>query len=317
MMTYDYNKVVIVGAGKVGMTAAYALLLAGFCHEIVLFGRDKSKLVGEKLDLEHAMALTHKTTISICDSYDEVKDTDVFVFCAGAPQAPGETRLQLAAKNLAIVEQMVPGLMAASPEAILLMVANPVDLMTFRAQELLGLRPGQIFGSGTLLDTARFRFHLSEFLNVNPRSIHAYVLGEHGDHSFPVISSARIGGTPLTQFPEFSREKADEAYGKARDAAYAIIESKGATYYGIGASITKIVRTILTNGQSVLPLSVPVSDYYGQGAMAISTPCILGRSGVQQVLQPSLDESEQEQLRLGMEALREVYADSKNPAPQA
>jgi L-lactate dehydrogenase len=313
MTPYDYNKVVIVGAGKVGMTAAYALLLAGFCHEIVLFGRDKSKLVGEKLDLEHAMALTNKTKISISDDYRDTADTDVFVFCAGAPQAPGETRLQLAAKNLAIVEQMIPGLMAAAPDAILLMVANPVDLMTFKAQELLHLRPGQIFGSGTLLDTARFRFHLSEFLNVNSRSIHAYVLGEHGDHSFPVISSATIGGTPLIKFPGFSREKADEAYTKARDAAYAIIESKGATYYGIGASITKIVRTILTNGQTVLPLSTLVTDYYGQGEMAISTPCILGREGVQQVLLPTLDEGEQNMLRSGMTALKEVYAETARP----
>jgi L-lactate dehydrogenase len=303
----DYFKIAVVGAGKVGMTAAYALLLSGIAHEIVLFGRDKSKLVGEELDLEHAMALTHKTKITISDDYAELAGTDVAVFCAGAPQAPGETRLQLAAKNLQIVDQMVPKLMQAAPQALLLMVANPVDLMTYRAQELTQLPAGQIFGSGTLLDTARFRFHLSEFLPVNPRSIHAYVLGEHGDNSFPVISSANIGGQPLVEFPGFSREKAEQAYQKARDAAYAIIESKGATYYGIGASITRICRSILSNSQTVLPLSVPLNDYYGQSGMAASVPCILGRAGVQQVVMAALDEREQEKLAKGVGELREVY----------
>lgn len=304
---YDYNKVAIIGCGKVGMTAAYALLLSGVCHEIVLFGRDRSKLLGEKLDLEHAMALSNKTVITATDDYADLKETDIFVFCAGAPQAPGETRLQLAEKNLAIVEQMVPKLLEAEPQAILLMVANPVDLMTLKAQELLQLRPGQVFGSGTLLDTARFRFHLSEFLPVNPRSIHAYVLGEHGDHSFPVISSANIGGQPLVDFPGFTREMAQEAYQKARDAAYSIIESKGATYYGIGVSITKIVKTIFMNQKTVVPLSTVINDYYGESGMAVSVPCILGRSGIQKIIRVSLDDSEQGELASGVRALKDAY----------
>ena len=307
----DYFHVTIVGAGKVGMTAAYALLLAGFCQEITLFGRHKDKLVGEKLDLEHAMTLSHKTKITISDDYNDLKGTDVFVFCAGAPQEPGESRLELAAKNLGIVDTMVPPLLAAAPNALLLMVANPCDLMTYRAAQLVPqARPGQIFGSGTLLDTARFRFHLSESLPVNARSIHAYVLGEHGDHSFPVISSASIGGQKMVSFPGFSREMAWEAYVKARDAAYAIIESKGATYYGIGASITKIVKTIWSDWQTILPLSVTIDDYYGQGGINVSVPCVLGRSGIQQQIKAELDETEQQQLAAGVAALKEVYAGS-------
>lgn len=312
-MQTDYFRVTIVGAGKVGSTAAYALLLAGFCQEITLFGRHKEKLIGEKLDLEHAMALSKKTKVTITDNPADLAGTDVFVFCAGAAQEPGETRLQLAAKNLGIVDKMVPDLMAAAPEAILLMVANPCDLMTYRATQVMPqARPGQIFGSGTLLDTARFRFHLSEFLPVNSRSIHAYVLGEHGDHSFPVISSATIGGQKMVDFPDFSREKAQEAYQKARDAAYAIIDSKGATYYGIGASITKIVKTIWSDGRTILPLSVTHDFSDGQMPMNASVPCVLGRDGVSQQINVDMDEKERAQFQESLTALREVYAGVMN-----
>ncbi|MDR2638272.1 MAG: L-lactate dehydrogenase [Helicobacteraceae bacterium] len=305
----DRFKIAIIGAGKVGMTAAYALLLGGGFHEIALYGRDKRKLLGEKLDLEHAMALSHKSAISVSDNPAELSGVDIFVFCAGAAQAAGETRLQLAEKNIKIVNDLVPKLLEASPDAILLMVTNPVDLLTLRAKEISPA--ARVFGSGTLLDTARFRFHLSEFLRVHPRSIHAYVLGEHGDHSFPVISSANIGGQPLTSFPEFSREKALEAYRKARDAAYAIIESKGATYYGIGASVAKIARSIITNGQSVLSLSTIIDDYYGQSGMAVSVPCILGRNGIERVIKVALNQDEQDQLADGVKALKEAYLAGK------
>lgn len=293
----DYNKIAIVGAGKVGMTAAYALLLEGVAHEIVLFGRDASKLIGEKLDLEHAMALTHKTKIVASDDYNDLKETDIIVFSAGVPQMPGETRLQLAAKNVEIMEKMLPPIAEVAPNAIFLIVANPVDVLTYKANQLLGLPKGRIFGSGTTLDTARFRFHLSEVLPVNPRSIHTYVLGEHGESSFPLISSASIGGQNLATFPGFSRELAEEAYQKARDAAANIINSKGATYYGIGEAVTTITRAILRNSQSVLPLSVPVNDYYGVNDVCLSLPVIIGRNGVEQIIKPSLDEKEQQQLK--------------------
>ncbi len=301
----DYNKVAVVGAGKVGMTAAYALLLDGMAHEIVLFGRDANKLLGDKLDLEHAMALTHKTKIVASDDYNDLRDTDVLIFTAGVPQLPGETRLQLADKNVAIMEKMLPPIAAVAPKAVFLLVANPVDVLTYKANQILGLPEGRVFGSGTTLDTARFRFHLSEFLEVNPRSIHTYVLGEHGDSSFPLISSASIGGQSLSTFPGFSREMAEEAYLKARDAAAAIINSKGATYYGIGEAVTTIVRAILRNAQSVLPLSVPISDYYGVNNVSLSLPVIIGRNGVEKIIKPSLDEKEQEQLITSVMALRE------------
>ncbi|MDO5561309.1 MAG: L-lactate dehydrogenase [bacterium] len=301
----DYNKVAIVGAGKVGMTAAYALLLDGIANEIVLFGRDASKLTGERLDLEHAMALTYKTKIVATDDYEDLRDTDVVVFSAGAAQLPGESRLDLVGKNVKIMETMLPPIMAVAPRAIVLMVANPVDILTYRAIKMCGVPEGQIFGSGTTLDTARFRFHLSEFLPVNPRSIHTYVLGEHGDSSFPLISSASVGGQSLSSFPGFSKEKAQDAYQKARDAAAEIINSKGATYYGIGAAVTTIVRAILRGAQTVLPVSVLVHDYYGVDDICLSLPAIIDRSGASEVIKPSLDETEQEQLRQSAASLRE------------
>jgi L-lactate dehydrogenase len=261
------------------------------------------------------MVLSHKTKITISDDPAELADTDLFIFCAGAAQTAGETRLQLAEKNIRIVDTLAPKLLQAAPQAIFLMVTNPVDLLVLRVREIVagidGTDERRIFGSGTLLDTARFRFHLSEFMPVHPRSIHAYVLGEHGDRSFPVISSANIGGQPLTSFPEFSREKALEAYRKARDAAYAIIESKGATYYGIGASVAKIARSIIVNSQSVLSLSVTIDDYYGQSGMAISAPCILGRGGIERIIKVSLDCDEQTQLAQGVAALKEAYNASR------
>ncbi len=300
----DYYKVAIVGAGKVGMTSAYALLLSGVAHEIILFGRDVSKLLGEKLDLEHAMALTNKTKITASDDFNDLAESDVVVFSAGAAQEPGETRLQLAEKNLAILEKMLPPIMAAAPQAVVLIVTNPVDILTYRAQEIIGTPVGQIFGSGTTLDTARFRFHLSEFLNVNPRSIHTYVLGEHGDSSFPLISSASIGGQSLSSFPGFSLEKTQTAYQRAREAAYEIINSKGATFYGIGAAVTTIVKAVIRQAQTVLPVSLPVSDYYGVNNVALSLPAIIGRGGVQQVIHPSLDEKEQAQLQQSAASLQ-------------
>ncbi len=302
----DYYKVAIIGAGKVGITAAYALLLEGIVHEIVLYGRDRSKLVGEQLDLEHAAALARGTKVTITDNFEDLKETDVFVFTAGAAQLPGETRLELAEKNLKIVDQLVPQLFKVAPEALLLMVTNPVDVLTYRASELLPHKRSQIFGSGTLLDTARFRFHLSELLKVNPESIHAYILGEHGDHSFPVLSNAMVGGQKLMSFPKFYPEDAQMVYQKARDCAYMIIESKGATYYGIGASITSIIKNIVRDSKKILPLSVRVDGYYDQREVAFSVPVVLGAKGVEQIIEIELDDQEQLKLIDGVKVIKQA-----------
>lgn len=304
-MKYDTNKVAIIGCGNVGMTAAFAILQKGLVHELVLLGRNKAPLIGEQLDLEHGMSFLPYAKIVPTDDYADIADADVVIITAGAAQKPGETRLDLTAKNLSIIENIIPQVVQYAPDAIILIVSNPVDVLTYRAYQLAKLPKGRIFGSGTTLDTARFRFHLSEFLKVNPQSIHAYILGEHGDSSFPVISSAMVGGQPLTTFNRFSEDKANKAYEKARAAAYKIIECKGATYYGIGTVIAHIVSKILGNARTVLPLSIPLHNYFGHSGVSLSVPCIVGRNGVEDVLEIKLDWEEKQKLEKSVNTIKE------------
>ncbi|MCD8526754.1 L-lactate dehydrogenase [Candidatus Woesebacteria bacterium] len=297
-------KVAIVGCGRVGMTAAYSIITSGLATDLVLVGRDKAKLEGEKLDLEHALPFLPDVNIVATDDYADLQGTDVVIFAAGAAQEPGETRLDLAKKNLALVDALVPKILEHAPHTVLLMVTNPVDVLTNRANEISGKYNGRVFGSGTLLDTARFRFYLSEFLDVNPRSIHTYILGEHGDSSFPALSGATLGGAKLTELPAFSHEKAMQSFEQARSAAYRIIEGKGATYYAIGTVLTQIVKSIQRDARTVMPVSHPLKDFYGVSDVSLSVPCIIGRRGIEKVMPVQLDEAEIEQLHASAEAVR-------------
>lgn len=302
---HDPFKIGIIGTGKVGMTTAYALALRGIPSELVLIGRKQAEIEGEELDLEHGMSFMEGTDVSSSTEYEALQGCDLVIFTAGAAQAEGETRLDLAAKNKAIVEELVPKIMQNAPDTILLMVTNPVDVLTLHAARIVGKPYGQVFGSGTLLDTSRFRFHLSEFLDLNPRSIHAYILGEHGDSSFPAVFNATVGGQPLSTLEGFTAEKAVEAYQKARDAAYKIIQGKGATYYAIATVLAHIAKSIKQNARSVMPVSVPLENYYGHSGVAISVPCIVGRSGVVRPLQIKLSDEEHQQLTHSVETVRQ------------
>lgn len=295
-MKYDSNKLSIIGCGKVGMTAAYSILHTGVVNELVLYGRDKCSVNGEELDLEHGMSFLPHTRIESTDNYQDTANSDVVIITAGAAQKPGETRLDLAAKNVSILEEIIPQVVEHSPQAIIILVSNPVDVLTYKAYHLAKLPKGRVFGSGTTLDTARFRFHLSEFLHVNPRSIHAYILGEHGDTSFAAISGATVGGQPIATLPGFSEEKVQKAYERARNAAYKIIESKGATYYGIGSVLSHIVKQIFQDSRSILPLSIPLHNYLGVSGIALSVPCVIGRNGVEDSLEIKLNWQEKQQL---------------------
>jgi len=298
------TKVSIIGCGRVGITAAYTMYLKHTAPEIMLYGRDKEKLIGEQLDLMHSLSFMGPTHITVGNEAHDLAGSDVIVFTAGAAQEKGETRLDLVKKNTAILETMIPDIVKHAPDAIILMVANPVDILTFKTAVLAHFPKGRVFGSGTTLDTARYRFHLSEFLHVNPKSIHAYILGEHGDSSFPTISTANVGGQIITTMKHFTKEQAYQAYAKARDAAYKIIAAKGATYYAIGVVINQLVEAILSDAKRVYPLSIPLEGEYGVSGVSLSVPCILGREGVERIIEIPLSEEEKLKMRLSVETLK-------------
>lgn len=305
---YDTNKVSIIGCGKVGMTVAFTLLLKGLTNELVLHGRCRDDLIGEELDLEHGLSFLHHTKITATEQYEDIAESDVVIIAAGAAQKPGDTRLDLAEKNIQIMNSIIPQVVKYAPESVIVIVSNPVDVLTYKAYllagQLAGFPKGRIFGSGTTLDTSRFRFHLSEFLNLNPSSIHAYILGEHGDSSFPAISGATVGGQALASIDGFSKEKAIIAYEKTRNAAYKIIASKGATYYAIGVAVSHIVDTILRDTKKILPVSVPLHGFYGHYGVALSVPCVIGRRGVEKTLEIKLDWEEKQKLDKSVRTLK-------------
>jgi L-lactate dehydrogenase len=303
-MKFDYNKVAIIGCGRVGMSTAFAILQQGIVNELLLVSRSKAKAEGEKLYLEHGLSFLRHTNISASNNFADLINSDVVVFTAGDSQKPGETRLDLVEKNKAIIRETIPQILKYAPNAIIIIVSNPVDILTYEAYKIADLPKGRIFGSGTTLDTSRFRFHLSEQLKVNPKSIHAYILGEHGDSSFPAISGAIVGGQSLLSISGMSEEKALSAYKKTRDAAYNIIKAKGATYYAIATAASKLVETILTNGKKIYPVSIPLHNYYGHSGVSLSVPCVIGRGGVEQTIEIKLSWEEKKLLEKSVNILK-------------
>lgn len=304
-------KVSIVGVGRVGATTAFSLLHSQIVTDLVLVAHDVHKAEGELFDLEQSLPFLHTASIQVTSDYQQIAGSHVTIVTAGAAQKPNQTRVDLLKENLALFSEIIPTIYKANPEGLILIVTNPVDILTYHANQLVECRYGQIFGSGTLLDTGRFRKELSKIVNVNPRSIHAYVLGEHGDSSFPVLSTANIGGQPLTTFPNYSPENVMHAFQQAKQAAYQIIERKGATYYAIAAVISSIVKTIYSDAKTVMPLSVPLFNYQGIDdiRMAASVPCIVGERGVEQVLSIPLDPTERQQFQDSVTQLKNSYAE--------
>lgn len=298
-------KVAIVGLGRVGMTAAYAMMLNGTPTDIVLVSREKNKAQGEKLDLEHALPFLDYVNIVATDDYADIAGAHLVVVAAGAAQKPGQTRLDLCGTNQAILDDILPKINKAAPDALILIISNPVDVLVQHAHRILPDAKGRVFGSGTMLDTARFRYHLGERLGVNPQNVHAYILGEHGDTSFPVFANATVGGQPLMQMPGVTMQMIQDTYLKSRNAAYNIIEAKGATYYAIGMVATKIMEAVFSDAHSVFPLSVPLDNYYGHRDVSLSVPCVLGARGIERILTLDLSQEEQAHLAHSVEALKQ------------
>ena len=305
-------RVAVVGVGNVGATFAYALLLSGLAAEIVLIDANRAKAEGEAMDLNHTVPFTHPTRVWAGD-YSNCAGAVVTVLTAGAGQKPGETRLDLIKKNAAIWRDIIPNVVKNNPNGILLIATNPVDVLTYAAWKLSGLPSERVIGSGTILDTARFRYLLSQHFRVDASSVHAYIVGEHGDSEVPVWSLANIAGMRLPEFCKMQGLKhdpkaMDEIFTQTRDAAYRIIERKGATYYAVAAGLMRITQAILRNQSTVLSVSSLVKDYYGITDVCFSLPTVVDRGGIEKAIRLELDPDEIEQLNHSAELLRKIVS---------
>jgi L-lactate dehydrogenase len=312
MKTTNQNstKIAIVGVGNVGATFAYALLGSGLASEIVLIDNNKQRAEGEAMDLNHAVPLTHSTRIWAGD-YSDCAGAAITVITAGTGQKPGETRLDLVQRNYAIYQSIIPQIVKYNPDGLLLIASNPLDILSYAAMKLSGLPASRVIGSGTILDTARFRYLLSQHAGVDPRSVHAYIIGEHGDSEVPVWSSANIAGMSLSDYCKMNCEEYDKdvyanIFEQTRDAAYHIIELKGATYYGIGMGLVRICEAVLRGQHTVLSVSTLIHDYYGIDDVYLSLPCVVGHNGVSKFLRLPLDEKEVEGLQKSARVLKEI-----------
>ncbi|MDW6021010.1 L-lactate dehydrogenase [Mesorhizobium sp. BAC0120] len=289
-------KVGIVGSGMVGSAAAYAMGLRGVASEIVLVDLDPALAEAHALDIAHAMPFASGTAVTSGD-YDRLRNAGVVIIAAGVAQRPGETRIDLLGRNATVFREVIAEIMRVCPDAILLIASNPVDIMTQIARTISGLPARRVIGSGTILDTARFRSLLGAHLNVSPRSVHAYVLGEHGDSQVLAWSCARVGSVPLAGFGAQVGAPITEAVqaeidNKTRNAAYTIVKGKGSTYYGIGAGLARIVGAIRQDEHAVFTVSIVTENVEGVRDVALSVPRVVGRRGITAELFPDLDAQE-------------------------
>lgn len=303
------NKVVLIGAGDVGVAYAYALVNQGTVDHLAIIDIDEKKTAGNVMDLNHGVVWAASRTKVTQGSYEDCADAALVVICAGAAQKPGETRLDLVEKNLNIFRGIVGDVMASGFDGIFLVATNPVDILTYATWKFSGLPRHRVLGSGTILDSARFRYMLGEYYDVSPMSVHAYIIGEHGDSELPVLSSATVAGVRLAKQleakPELHQELED-IFIRTRDAAYEIIDAKGSTSYGIGMGLARITRAIFQNQDVALPVSAYLRGEYGHKDIYIGTPAIINRNGVRRVIELELDDYEKEKFDASVETLRTV-----------
>jgi len=305
------SKIAIVGAGSVGATIAYACLIRGVSNHIALYDVNKSKVESEVLDLNHGLQFVPMASVEGADELEICRDATVVVITAGAKQRVGQTRMELASANAGICREIVPKLVGICPEAIFLLVTNPVDVITYVTLKLSGVPAQRVIGSGTVLDSSRFRFLVARRLKVAVQNVHAYIAGEHGDSEIPLWSSATVANIPLHQWAVQGHGKLSvmdrtEIFQNVKNAAYQIIQGKGATNYAIGLATAKILEALLKNENRVLPISSLMNDYHGIGAVCLSVPCIVNAKGVDAVLPIPLNEAEKAGLVNSAERIREV-----------
>ncbi len=306
----NMQKAAVIGCGFVGSSSAFAMMRTGIFSELVLLDVNRGRAEGEAMDIAHGLPFSRPMKIYAGD-YSDLADCALIVITAGANQKPGETRLDLVRKNVAILGSIIPQIVEHNREAILLIVSNPVDILTWAAQKISGLPPRQVIGSGTVLDTARLKYLLGEHLRVDSRSVHAVIIGEHGDSELAVWSGANVSGVDLDHFCELRgftdhKENMERIYRDVRDSAYEIIERKGATYYGIAAVVARISQCIVRDEHSILPVSVNLQGLYGVEDLCMSVPAVVGRDGAEKVLEIQLSPEEREAFQRSAQTLKEV-----------
>lgn len=300
------GKVSIIGAGNVGTASAFALAIDGTPDEVVLFDCNLQKAEGEIMDIEHANSFLPYTDFCATESYTDTAGSDVVVITAGAKQSEGKTRLDLIDKNLDILASIVSQVLEHSPDAILLLVSNPVDVLTYFAQHMTGLSRDRVFGTGTVLDTARYESFIAKELKLNPQNVHAYVMGEHGDSSVAALSTATVGAIPLENMPGYDTTHMLGLHKEVVQAAYEVIERKGATNLAIGLCVQRILHAILNNTHEMLPVSTVLEGEYGIEGVAMSTPCMIGRAGIEKRFELPLTSEEKSRLDASATTLKEV-----------
>lgn len=305
----EKRKVVLVGTGFVGMSMAYSLLNQGGINELVLIDVMKEKAIGEAMDLAHGIPCAPARIDIKAGEYDECKNADIVVITAGLAQKPGQTRLDLAKANAKIMKDITESVVKSGFDGIFVIASNPVDLMTYVVQKVSGFPKNKVIGSGTVLDTARLRYLLGEYLQVCSKNVHAYIMGEHGDSSFVPWSHSYVGCKSLTHILEQKNEKLsvlDKIYTDVRQAAYEIIDRKKATYYGIGLGLTKIIKAILNNENEILTVSTYLDGEYNQKGIYIGVPAIINHQGVKEILQLNLADNEKEKLDSSCNVLKNM-----------
>jgi L-lactate dehydrogenase len=301
----ERQKIGIVGAGSVGATIAYACMVRGIGRHISIYDIARPKVEAEVLDLNHGLMFTPEMTLDGSDDLQVLAGSHVIVVTAGAKQKPGQTRLDLASTNTNICLKLIPNLLRVAPDAILLMVTNPVDVLTYIAQKISGLDSRRVFGSGTVLDSSRFRFLLAQRCGVAVANVHAYIAGEHGDSEIPLWSSASIGNVPLLHWGINDQER-KSIFEQVRRAADRVIAGKGATNYAVGLAVTAVLQAVLGDEGRVLPVSSLITDYCGLRNVCLSMPAIVNRNGVDSILPVPLNDEEQHGLQASAEAILSV-----------
>ena len=310
MENINIRKIAVIGCGFVGSASAFAIMQSGLFTEMVLIDANRTKAEGEALDISHGLPFAKPMKIYAGD-YDDLSDASLIIVTAGAGQKPGETRLDLVKKNIAVFESIIPEISKRNKDAILLVVANPVDILTYVSAKLSGYPENRVFGTGTVLDTARLKYLIGEHLSVDPRTVHAFIIGEHGDSEIVAWSSANVSGVPLHAFCEMRghfdhKEAMKEIADGVKNSAYEIIKKKSATYYGIAMSVKRICEAIVRDEKSILPVSFVHHGNYGVDDVSLSIPAIVGKDGIETPVPINLSEQETVDLKKSAETLKNI-----------